>query len=74
MEAAKILPEHREKFDYEIELEPSKQPPIGRLFQLSQSELQTLQEYLYEMLETGKIRPSRSDATASCFFVPKPHG
>jgi hypothetical protein len=29
MEAAKRLPEHREKFDCEIELEPSKQPPVG---------------------------------------------
>src|SRR5919202_2566029 len=74
MEAAKRLPEHREKFDCEIELEPSKQPPVGRLFQLSQSELQTLQEYLHEMLEMGKIRPSRSAAAAACFFVPKPHG
>ena len=26
------------------------------------------------MLEQGKIRPSRSAAAASCFFVPKPHG
>ena len=74
MEAAKRLPEHREKFDTIIDLELGKQPPVGRLFQLSQSELQTLREYLHEMLETGKIRPSRSAAAASCFFVPKPHG
>jgi hypothetical protein len=74
MEAAKRLPDHRNEFDCQIELEPGKQPPVGRLFQLSQSELQTLQEYLHEMLETGKIRPSRSAAAASCFFVPKPHG
>ena len=74
MEAAKRLPEHRDKFDAIIDLEPGKQPPVGRLYALSQSELQTLQEYLHEMLETGKIRPSRSAAAAACFFVPKPHG
>src|SRR5919199_6458775 len=74
MEAAKRLLEHREKFDTIIDLEPGKQPPVGRLYALSQFELQTLQEYLHEMLETGKIRPSRSAAAASCFFVPKLHG
>src|SRR5919199_5828322 len=62
MEAAKRLPEHRNKFDAIIDLKPGKQPPVGHLFTLSQSELQTLQEYLYEILAIGKIRLSHSTA------------
>ena len=65
MEAARRLPEHREKFDAVIELEPGKQPPVGRLFQLSQFELQPLQEYLHP-IQIGK---SRIEAELLCTHV-----
>jgi hypothetical protein len=37
-------------------------------------ELQALRDYLKEMLELGKIRPSKSPAAATIIFVPKAHG
>jgi hypothetical protein len=58
----------------EIDLEPGKQPPSGRLYSLSHDELELLRKYLDEMLESGKIRPSKSPVGAPIFFVPKPHG
>src|SRR5438270_86795 len=58
----------------EIDLEPKKQPPSGRLYPLSHNELDAMREYIEEMLKAGKIRPSKSPASALIFFVPKPHG
>ena len=66
------LPEHG-PWDMEIDLEPGKQPPSGHLYPLSHNELEAIQEYIEEMLKAGKIRPSKSPASAPIFFVPKPH-
>jgi hypothetical protein len=33
-----------------------------------------LKDYVKEMLDLGKIRPSKSPAGAPILFVPKPHG
>ena len=41
-----------------IDLEEGKNPPWGPIYSLSQTELQTLREYLDKMLERGWIRPS----------------
>jgi hypothetical protein len=37
-------------------------------------ELSVLMEYLKEILDSGKIYPSRSPASVPILFVPKPHG
>ena len=72
-EGQKRLPKHG-PCDMTIDIEPGMQPPSGHLYPLSHDELELLREYLNEMLETGKIRPSKSPAGAPIFFVPKPHG
>ena len=72
-EAAEKLPELSDEH-MEIILEQGAKPPVGRLFPLSQEELDVLREYIDEMMKTGKIRPSKSPFAAPCFFVPKPHG
>ena len=67
------LPKHG-PHNMEIDLEPGKQPPSGHLYPLSHNELEALQEYIDEMLKSGKIRPSKSPAGSPIFFVPKSHG
>jgi hypothetical protein len=44
------------------------------MYPLNETELQALRDYLKEMLELGKIHPSKSPATAPIIFVPKAHG
>jgi hypothetical protein len=41
---------------------------------LLEKELSVLKDYLKEMLDYGKIRPSKSPVGAPILFVPKPHG
>ena len=72
-ELADSLPPYR-SFDHSIDLKPGEQPPWGPVYALSETELKALREYLDEMLETGKIRPSKSPAGAPILFVPKAHG
>jgi hypothetical protein len=72
-EAAKRLPEHI-PYDHAIELKTGETPLWGPCYALSEKELKVLREWLKEMLETGKIRRSKSPATAPILFVPKAHG
>jgi len=72
-EAQAALPAHGEQ-DMTIDLEPGKQPPSGKLYPLSPDELKLLKEYLDEMLKNGKIRPSKSSATAPIFFAKQANG
>jgi hypothetical protein len=44
------------------------------MYPLNKTELQALQDYLKEMLELGKICPSKSPAAAPIIFMPKAHG
>jgi hypothetical protein len=44
------------------------------MYPLNETELQALQDYLKEMLELGKICPSKSPPTAPIIFIPKAHG
>jgi len=62
------LPAYRPQ-DMVIDLEPGKQPPLGKLYLLSPDELELLKEYLDKMLRTSKIRPSKSSAGAPIFFA-----
>ena len=70
---AQKLPEHS-VYDHTIPLIPGTSPPWGPIYPMSQAELDTLREYLDDMLKSGKIRPSQSPAGAPILFVPKPHG
>jgi hypothetical protein len=72
-EAADKLPKHK-PYDHAINLKEGETPPWGPVYALNEVELQTLREWLKEILWTGKIRPSKSPATAPILFVPKPHG
>ena len=72
-EAADALPKHS-SYDHEIPLKEGGKPRWGPIYPLSEVELETLREYLKEMMRTGKIRRSSSSAGAPILFVPKPHG
>jgi len=53
-EAADALPKHS-SYDHEIPLKEGEKPPWGPIYPLSEVELETLREYLKEMMRTGKI-------------------
>jgi hypothetical protein len=72
-EAADALPEYR-SYDCKIDLKDGDVPPWGPIYPLSEVELQTLREWLKEMLRTGKIQRSTSSAGSPILFVPKPNG
>jgi len=72
-EAQATLPAHGEQ-DMTIDLKPRKQPPSGKLYPLSPDELELLKEYLDEMLKNGKIRHSKSSASAPIFFAKQANG
>jgi hypothetical protein len=44
------------------------------MYPLNETELQALQDYLKEMLELGKIHPSRSPTAVPIIFIPKAYG
>lgn len=55
--------------DHEINIAEGSKPPHQPLFQLSPSELIATKNYVTDMLNKGKIRPSRSPYGAPLFFV-----
>jgi hypothetical protein len=57
-----------------IDLKVGEQPLCGLIYTLNETELQVLWEYLKEILELGKIHPSKSPATVPITFIPKAHG
>ena len=61
-------------YDCTIDLKEGETAPWGLIYPLSESELQTLWEWLKEMLRTGKMRRSTSPAGSPILFVPKPNG
>jgi hypothetical protein len=70
---AQILAPHR-PYDLKIELEDGSEPPPGRIYSLSPSELQSLREFIDEHLALGFIRPSASPHGAPVLFVKKKDG
>lgn len=67
---ADTLPPHW-AYDCPIELLPRAEKPFGRIYPLSELELETLCHYIDESLEKGFIWPSTSPAGAGNFFVQK---
>ena len=60
--------------DHSIPLEEGSKPQFGPIYNLSETELQVLKEYIETNLEKGFIRPSSSPFGAPVLFVKKPHG
>lgn len=68
---ADTLPKHG-PHDHQIPLVNQEgKVPFGPIYSLSQSELQTLSEYLEDNLKKGFIRPSSSPTGAPILFVKK---
>jgi hypothetical protein len=67
------LPEYS-GFDHHINLQPGTKPPFGPLYPCSESELNTLREFLNKALASGKITRSNSPAAAPILCVPKANG
>lgn len=72
-ENANALPQH-EKHDHAIDLMDERQPPHGPIYNLSETELTTLRQYIDKNLANQFIRPSKSPAGAPILFVKKPFG
>jgi len=72
-ETAEELPAHQ-PYDCKIDLKEVETAPWGPIYPLSENELQTLREWIKEMLRTGKIRRSTSPDGSPILFVPKPNG
>jgi len=72
-ETADALPQHQ-SYNCQIDLKKGEAAPWGPIYPLSENELEALQEWLKEMLKTGKIRHSTSPAGSPILLVPKPNG
>ena len=67
------LPPHR-PYDHSIPIAEGANIPFGPVYNLSQTELKALHEYLKENLAKGFIRRSESPAGAPILFVKKKDG
>ena len=68
------LPPNRGPLDHHIHLEEGSKPVFGPIYNLSETELQVLKEYIDENLRKRFIRPSTSPFSAPVLFVKKPDG
>ena len=71
---AEQLPPSRPNVDHEIPLIPNAKPVYGPIYNLSETELRTLKEYIDKMIAKGFIRPSKSPFGSPVLFVKKPDG
>jgi len=67
------LPPHR-SYDLKIDLEEGAEPPIRRMYSLSETEMMALWQFLDENLHNGFVRPSNSAQGAPILFVKKKDG
>jgi hypothetical protein len=68
------LAPHRGPLDHHIHLEKDSKPVFGPIYNLSETELQVLKQYIEENLQRNFIRPSTSPFGAPVLFVKKPDG
>ena len=68
------MPPNRGPLDHHIHLEEGSKPVFGPIYNLSETELQVLKEYIDENLRKRFIRPSTSPFGAPVLFVKKPDG
>ncbi|KAI2647094.1 Transposon Tf2-6 polyprotein [Labeo rohita] len=67
------LPPHR-PWDCAVDLLPNAMPPKSKVYPLSRTENQAMEEYIKKALSSGFISPSISPAAAGFFFVEKKDG
>src|SRR6201996_4591110 len=67
---AKVLPPHR-LYNLKIETEGDSAPPFGKLYNMLETELKALKDYIDDMLGKGFIRASNLPAGAPVLFVKK---
>jgi len=72
-ERADTLPDHR-PYDLKINLEDGAEPPLSRMYSLSQTEVQALRKFLDENLCIGFICPSKAGHGAPILFMKKKDG
>jgi hypothetical protein len=60
--------------DHAIDIQIGKEPPWGPINALSEKQLSEFKQCIKQMLDQGKIRPSKSPAGAPILFVPNPDG
>ena len=70
---ASTLPHHR-PYDCSIDLQAGNEPPWGRIYNLSPTELEVLGGYIEENLANRFIQNSKSPAGVPIFFVKKNDG
>ena len=68
------LPPHRGRLDHHIPLVEGAKPVYGPIYNLSETELQVLKNYVEEYLRKGFIRPSTSPFGSPVLFVKKANG
>ena len=68
-----MLPAHH-LYDLKIDLEEGAEPPLSRMYLLSQTKVQALHKFLDENLCIGFIRPSESAYGEPILFVKKKDG
>ena len=62
---------HSNPYNYEINLDESFIPKIGKIYLLSPDKKKVTEDFLKENLAVGKIRPSNSPQASPFFFVKK---
>jgi transposase InsO family protein len=67
------LPQHSQ-WDHEISIIEGGEPAFHKLYNLTEPQLQTLREYIDDMMAKGYIRLSTSSAGYPVMFVPKKNG
>ena len=67
------LPE-RGPYDHAIDLEPRQQPPFGKLYLMSPTELNALRVYLNKAIKAGIIQKLILPAASPVMLVPKTDG
>jgi hypothetical protein len=72
-EAARTLPPHC-PYDLKIETIDNQDPPFGKIYNMSATELEALKGHIDELLGKGYIRASSSPAGAPVLFVKKKNG
>jgi len=70
---ASSLPPHR-PYDLKIDLDEGAEPPLGRMYSLSGTEMTALRQFLDDNLRNGFVRPSNSAHGAPILFVKKKDG
>jgi len=70
---ASTLPPHR-PYNLKIDLDKGAEPPIGRMYSLSETEMMALRQFLDENLCNGFVRSSNSSHGTPILFVKKKDG